>query len=279
LPEGFVSFIRGCGYRGYLAHVDYLLKQKKYRAQFAEANAAAPETTIVLPAGCRIQLPPDPEVRDAFEHFGWKDPDAVDELTGFMRAADGRNILWDVGALFGSFSLAFTLGGTGRRALAFEPNPFSREKLMICLSVNPDARVEVFDFAVGLPGEMVTFLGGFHFIAAAGLEVQPTSNLARIETVAIDQLIEKGFSPPDMIKIDVEGHEFEVLQGAGKLLRSNKPVISLEVHPGALSHKGIAPLTIAQYLEDAGYAFYTMRHKRVKKEYFARRDTFRVLAM
>ncbi|MGH9560553.1 MAG: FkbM family methyltransferase, partial [Terracidiphilus sp.] len=126
---------------------------------------------------------------------------------------------------------------------------------------------------------VVTFQSGFHFIAAAGLEVQPTDNVARIETASIDQLIEKGFTPPDMIKIDVEGHEFDVLQGARRLLLANKPLLSLEVHPGALSHRGISPLDIAQFLEEAGYQFQDTRSRHVKKEFFNHRDTFRVLAM
>lgn len=280
LPKSLVSFIRNCRYRGYLTHVQYLLKFKIYRRRYAKANAAAPDSTIVLSANCSIRVPSDAaDVHDAFEYFGWKDPDAVDEFAGFMRAAAGRKTLWDVGALFGFFSLAFTLTDTGRRALAFEPNPDSRKKLKQCLSLNPNANVEVFDFAIGLPGEVVTFQRGFHFIAAAGLEVQPTSNLAQIETASIDQLIERKFDPPDMIKIDVEGHEFEVLQGARKLLLSHKPLLSLEVHPGALSHKGISPLAIAQYLEEAGYIFHSMQNRRVKRAFFDRRDTFRVLAM
>ena len=90
-----------------------------------------------------------------------------------MRAAAGRKTLWDIGALFGFFSLAFTLTGFGRRALAFEPNPDSCRKLREGLNFNPSAHVEVFDFAVGLPGEVVTFQSGFHFIATAGLEASP----------------------------------------------------------------------------------------------------------
>jgi hypothetical protein len=125
LPKTIVNFISGCRYRGYLAHTSYLLKLKKYRTQYAKANAKVTDSTIVLPAGCRVFIPPDADVRNAFEHFGWKDPEMVDEFIGFMKLASNAKILWDVGALFGLFSLAFTLRGTDRRALAFEPNPSS----------------------------------------------------------------------------------------------------------------------------------------------------------
>lgn len=281
LPKKLVDFIGGCRYRGALAHIDYLRKLKTYRTRHQKANAAAPDSAIVLPAGCSIRIPPDDaDVRDAFEHFGWRDPEMVDEFIGFMTFASDAKVLWDVGALFGIFSLAFTLRGVGRRALAFEPNPNSRAKLEKCLSLNPTAKVEVFDFPVGLPGEMVEFERGFHYTAIAGLPARPSEeNLIQRETASIDELIARKFDPPDLIKVDVEGHEVEVLKGAKKLLLAKKPRLSLELHPALLVHKGVSALAIAQDLEDAGYAFYDTRLKRVKKNFFERQNNFRVFAM
>lgn len=280
LPQGLVRFIQCCRYRGYLAHILYSRKARKYREQFAKANDGPSHSTIVFPAGCSIRVPPVPaEIRDAFEHFGWRDPDAIDESIGFMKAAAGKKTLWDIGALFGFFSLAFTLGEAGRLALAFEPNPHAQDNLKQCLRCNPDARIEIFDFALGLPAKAVVFQKGFHFIAAAGLETQSTGDLVQLETVSIDQLIARNFATPDMIKIDVEGHEFEVLQGAKNLLRSKKPLLSLEVHPAPLLHQGISPVALAQYLEESGYGFRNMQLKPVTQDFFKRRDTFRVLAM
>ncbi len=280
LPKRVAEFIRGCRYRGTLAHIDYEKKLKKYRTQFARDNAGAPDSTIVLPMACRIAVPPDPQISDAFQHFGWKDPDMVEEFAGFLKAASARKVLWDVGALFGLFSLAFTLDGKERRALAFEPNPASRAKLKECLKVNPAAKVEVFEFALGTRGETVEFERGFHFTAVAGLPERPDADhLAMIETLSVDELIEKDFPAPDLIKIDVEGHEFEVLRGAKKLLHGRKPMLSIELHPGLLAHKGSSALAIAEFLEESGYVFHDLHLKRVPKAYFARRDNFRIVAM
>jgi FkbM family methyltransferase len=285
LPKSIVAFISGCRYRGYLAHVNYLLKLRKYRTQFAKANATLPESTIVLPGGCRIQVPPDAEVRNAFEHFGWKDPGPVEEYLGFMNVAAKAKILWDVGALFGFFSLAFALRGADRRALAFEPNPISRAKLEECLHLNPTAKVEVFDFAVGLPDKVVEFERGFHYTAVTESPARPgEENSAHRETVAIktmsiDELIEKNFAPPDIIKIDVEGHEFDVLMGARKLLLAKKPILCVELHPDLLALRRTSGLAIAEYLEDAGYVIHDTDLKRVKKDFFKRQTTLRVVAM
>ena len=285
LPESIVAFISGCRYRGYLAHVNYLLKLKKYRTQFAKANATVPDSTIVLPVGCRIQIPLDAEVREAFQYFGWKEPGAVEEFLGFMNVASKAKILWDVGALFGFFSLAFALKGADRRALAFEPNPSSRAKLEECLHLNPTAKVEVFDFAVGLPDKVVEFERGFHYTAVTESPARPSEKdsaqkeIVAIKTRSIDELIERNFAPPDIIKIDVEGHEFDVLLGARKLLLAKKPILSVELHPDLLARRGTSGLAIAEYLEDAGYVIYDTGLKRVKKDFFKRQTTLRVVAM
>jgi len=285
LPKSLVAFISGCRYRGYLAHVNYLLKLRKYRTQFAKDNATAPDSTIVLPVGCHIQIPPDAEVRDAFEYFGWKDPEMVDEFLGFMNLAANAKIFWDVGALFGFFSLAFALKGADRRALAFEPNPSSRAKLEECLHLNPTANVEVFDFAVGLPDKVVEFERGFHYTAITesparpGKEDSAQRETVAIKTISIDELIERNLDPPDIIKIDVEGHEFDVLLGARKLLLARKPLLSIELHPVLLARRGTSGLAIAEYLEDAGYVFHDTDLKRVKKDFFKHQNIFRVIAI
>lgn len=284
LPKTIVAFISGCRYRGYLAHVNYLLKRRKYHTQFAKANATLPESTIVLPLGCRIQVPPDAEVYDAFQYFGWKEPAAAEEYLGFMNVAAKAKTFWDVGALFGFFSLAFALWGADRRALAFEPNPSSRAKLEECLHLNPTAKVEVFDFAVGLPDKVVEFERGFHYTAVTESPARPSEensaqrDTVAIKTVSIDELIERNLDPPDIIKIDVEGHEFDVLMGARKLLLAKKPILCVELHPDLLALRGTSSLAIAEYLEDAGYVIHDTSLKRVKKDFFKRQTTLRIVA-
>jgi len=47
----------------------------------------------------------------------------------------------------------------------------------------------------------------------------------------IDDLVADGTPPPDMITMDVEGSEFEVLQGAEQTIVKHKPDIYLSLHP------------------------------------------------
>jgi FkbM family methyltransferase len=128
-------------------------------------------------------------------------PAAVEEFRGFMNVAAKAKILWDVGALFGFFSFAFALKGADRRAFAFEPNPSSRAKLEECLRLNPTAKVEVFDFPVGLPDKVVEFERGFHYtavtesLARPGEEDSAHRETVAIKTMSIDELIERNLAP------------------------------------------------------------------------------------
>ena len=62
-----------------------------------------------------------------------------------------------------------------------------------------------------------------------------------VEGVSLDQLLAR-HQPPDLIKIDTEGAETLVLQGAEQLLRKHRPVIIVE--SGAETVGWVAPFLI-----------------------------------
>jgi hypothetical protein len=135
-----------------------------------------------------------------------------------------------------------------------------------------------------LPDKVVEFERGFHYTAITESPARPGEEdsgqreTVAIRTMSIDELIERNLDPPDIIKIDVEGHELDVLLGARKLLLAKKPLLSLELHPGLLARRGTSGLAIAEYLEDAGYVFRDTDLKRVTKDIFERQNNFRVIA-
>src|SRR5262249_17543509 len=62
---------------------------------------------------------------------------------------------------------------------------------------------------------------------------------------------------PDLLKIDVEGDEYEVLLGAERLLRERKPAICLELHLDLLERRGTSPRLVVALLDSHGYRFRT----------------------
>ena len=68
-----------------------------------------------------------------------------------------------------------------------------------------------------------------------------------IDSVQIDELVEKLGLNPKFIKIDVEGHELQVLKGATETLKKHKPTILIEIHDFSEDSE------IHQYLKSLGY--------------------------
>ncbi len=76
----------------------------------------------------------------------------------------------------------------------------------------------------------------------------------RRRQVTLDGYCEAHGLTPEVIKIDVEGGEIAVLEGARETLRRARPTIYLSVHPTELGLLGHGPDALARLIDDLGYA-------------------------
>ena len=65
-----------------------------------------------------------------------------------------------------------------------------------------------------------------------------------IELRTIDSLVAQGMPAPDLIKIDVEGHELRVLLGGAESIQSHRPIILCDRNDDSTS-KEVAELLAA----------------------------------
>ena len=159
---------------------------------------------------------------------------------------DGK-VCWDVGAHVGYHSLAFaTLAGPAGRVVSFEPNPANRDRMGVHLEANPELRdrIHILPYALSnTDGEQ-----GFTFsndvdewgssCSHLNSEREPGDrvdyrgfNAMQVMTRRGDTLLTKNSTPgPTIMKIDVEGAELQVLQGAEQLIKQHRPCLALEVH-------------------------------------------------
>ncbi len=180
--------------------------------------------------------------------------------TALKAACDLKGaICWDVGAHVGYHSLGFA--AQGAEVLAFEPNRANAERLLAHVEKNPMLGAHIRHTAVALSdrdGQMKfvqctdlnTGSSGSHLAEALpplGRGVYTSFEQLEVPALRIDTLIERGERPPDVIKIDVEGGEFLVLQGGRKLLQEKKPVLLIEVHHICLM------LEVQRLLQTIGY--------------------------
>ena len=75
-------------------------------------------------------------------------------------------------------------------------------------------------------------------------------NKITVQCYSVDGLLEQGFERPDVMKIDVEGAEYDVLQGAVNTLQRYKPGILLATHD---CHLPGVQEKCAQLLKQLGY--------------------------
>jgi hypothetical protein len=58
----------------------------------------------------------------------------------------------------------------------------------------------------------------------------------------------------DLVKMDIEGFEYEVIMGALELFKERRiKALALELHPNLITKRGLDPAEITRLLESCGY--------------------------
>ncbi len=134
----------------------------------------------------------------------------------------------DIGANLGLITnKLFDLGW--EKVTAFEPTPVIYKELV---TNTKDKNVVLHNVGVSnRPGKMFFAMGGkldqqTNQIVSPNFRNKKKWDIIKIKTVSLDSL---ELEPIDLLKIDVEGHEKQVVEGAELTIKKHKPVIVLEV--------------------------------------------------
>lgn len=172
----------------------------------------------------------------------------------FLRYIKPGQVIYDLGAHQGFLSaVAGKITGDTGKVYSFEPFPYNYNFLSENVHLNKLRNVKAFQAAVSDKAGKLAFSNSIHDTANTYLKQSPEfkDNLLEVRAVSLDELIEsKEIEPPDFIKIDVEGAELDVLQGAQKLFSSHSPVVYLETHN---VHNAGVDEQCLKWLESQGY--------------------------
>lgn len=166
-----------------------------------------------------------------------------------------QSVFFDIGANIGFYTiLASRLVGPGGTVCAFEPVMrnlaflYRHIKTARCenVAIIPAAcsdrlGISRFEFGENAAVGHLSSIGG----RSAALTFRSE---ALVPTITVDAFVAASGLRPDVMKIDVEGAEYELLLGARGTIKELRPVIFLSTHSGQLRQQCL------EYLAGLGYA-------------------------
>jgi FkbM family methyltransferase len=163
-------------------------------------------------------------------------------LRTFRSKVASDDVVFDIGANVGAHTLHFArLVGSSGRVVAIEPTDYAIAKLQANLRINPDLAGRVTlrqHFLVGsdsfpVPPAVAARwpLAQTHSDINAHHLGKPEPLVNATVTTADDVFEAERLSRLNFVKIDVDGHEFEVLQGFRRTLQRFRPKILIELAP------------------------------------------------
>jgi FkbM family methyltransferase len=145
----------------------------------------------------------------------------------------------DVGSHVGYYALIAAGDDPARRVVAFEILEDFADEIDRHRRNNRLANLELERAAVGAGGEQVSF--------------QNFADRNTRAAVSLDEYTAARGLAPDLIKLDIEGHEVAGLAGMARLLREARPTLMLAFHPPMIEARDQRPVEALEPLWAAGY--------------------------
>ncbi len=139
-----------------------------------------------------------------------------------------RDVVFDIGAHVGYFTVLMSqrVGPQGR-VVSFEPRDINLDFLRQHVRINRCDNVKIIDACVG------DHAGAAKLETRVGTGKGHVSDEGNVEVrmVVLDELVKSGDLPaPQFMKIDVEGGEMMVLEGAREIIETHHPRMVLATH-------------------------------------------------
>jgi len=176
-------------------------------------------------------------------------------------------VCMDVGANLGEMSLHMA-SKAGRRGLvyAFEPVPHVFQRVITHIARNGFGK-NILAFAVALSDSNAPVQLAFTDQSADNQALGSIVNTHRagltrhieVQGQTLDSfVVERGISRIDFMKVDIQGAEWLMLQGASDVLSRMQPELMLEISPSDLAEIGKDSRQLASLIESFGYQIYAL---------------------
>ena len=160
-------------------------------------------------------------------HSAWLGTYETNQTLIFADKCKGLKVFWDLGAHAGYYTLLFKTVNKDSSVFAFEPIADNVSYFQRHLELNYINNVVLFEKAVSNEEGVLKFARGNSVGGKLSEGGDMTVSVVKLSKLLVEQAIEF----PDIIKMDIEGAEFKVLQDLKPhLLSKKKPIIFLSTH-------------------------------------------------
>ena len=167
----------------------------------------------------------------------------------------------DVGANEGIYS--GRLSQLAPRVVSFEPIPWFADRLRRKLGRNVTVVEAALSNRSGTAQLRIPYHEAIEMHGTSTLEAHnplPGATRVRLIDCRLEKLDDVVEAPVGFIKIDVEGHEVPVLEGAETILRRDRPILYVETER---RHNAEAPGATFRFLQARGYTGYFLKLNRL----------------
>ena len=182
--------------------------------------------------------------------------DNMDIFCSWLKA---DTVFYDLGANVGYFSFIANRYITNGVIYSFEPIPYNinifKEHLRLNKEKIKQQNIQLLPYAISSKDGEIVFshdpllIEGNTYITSSATYTNSKETIS-IKCYSLDGLLQNGYKKPDVIKIDVEGAEYDVLLGAVETLKKFKPNILLATHD---CHLPAVQQNCKDFLQGLGY--------------------------
>lgn len=174
-----------------------------------------------------------------------------------------NGVIFDIGANIGGMTFRFAQLTPSGHVFAFEPTDYAFHKLKHNIALNPELAQRITPLQVFVSDQTRTH---HHIRAYASWKVDGSvvqkhplhggtiKAADSIPAISVDDFcLEHAITQVDLIKIDTDGHEFNVLKGAREALAEHLPVVIFEMGLYVLKEQNVTFAQYFEYLSAFGY--------------------------
>jgi FkbM family methyltransferase len=178
-------------------------------------------------------------------------------ISNFVSRLKTDDIVVDVGANIGYTTLLFAKKCTQGKVLSIEPSKELFKTINDHIALNATSNVLALNIGIGEKASIGRLFKIDEFNTGRNRILEDNDKGTNSETIEIrtlDEVVEStALQRINAIKIDVEGYEFKVLQGAERILRTMRPLLMIEVDDHNLKQQKASRQMLFSFLHNLNY--------------------------